>query len=162
MNIEKNKVVQFHYDLAEHQGDAIESSRTDGEPMAYLHGHDNVLPAMEKAMEGKAVGDKFNVVLSPEEAYGEPKEDAIQRVPVKHLQGAKRWKPGMIAHVKTEQGWKDVTVVKVGKFSADVDFNHPLCGKTLSFDLEIVDIRDATDEEVAHGHAHGPGGHHHH
>jgi FKBP-type peptidyl-prolyl cis-trans isomerase SlyD len=112
-------------------------------------------------MEGKVAGDIFSVTVPPEEAYGMRQEGAAQRVPIKHLQGARKWRPGMIAHVQTDQGMKQVQVVKVGRFMADVDTNHPLAGKTLTFDIEVVDVREATAEEIAHGHAHGVGGHHH-
>jgi len=159
MKVEDKKVVQFNYVLKDEQQTVLES--TEGEPVAYLHGYHNMMAGLEKALNGKEVGEKFTVTLPPEEAYGERVEGSVQRIPVKHLQGAKRWKPGMIAEVETEQGRRQVTVVKVGKFMVTVDSNHPFAGRTLSFDLEVVDVRDATDEEVAHGHAHGVGGHQH-
>jgi len=159
MKVEDKKVVQFLYELKDEQQTVLES--TEGEPVAYLHGSNNMMAGLENALSGKAVGDKFSVTLAPEEAYGERVEGSVQRVPAKHLQGAKKWKPGMIATVQTEQGQRQVTVVKVGKFMVTVDSNHPFAGKTLIFDLEVVDIRDASDEEMAHGHAHGAGGHQH-
>ncbi len=159
MKVEDKKVVQFLYVLKDEQQSVLES--TDGEPVAYLHGYNNMMAGLEKALAGKTVGDKFSVTLSPEEAYGERVEGSVQRVPMKHLQGAKKWKPGMVATVETEQGQRQVTVVKVGKFMVTVDSNHPFAGKTLTFDLEVVDIREATDEELTHGHAHGVGGHQH-
>lgn len=160
MTIKANSVVQFHYTLKDADGTLIETS-SGRDPMAYLHGHNNIIPGLEAAMEGKNVGDSFNVTITPEQAYGERKADALQRIPVKHLQGAKKWKAGMVAHVQTEQGQRQVMIVKVGKFMADVDTNHPLAGRTLAFDIIIDAVRDATEEEVAHGHAHGVGGHHH-
>ncbi|MCF6323179.1 MAG: peptidylprolyl isomerase [Gammaproteobacteria bacterium] len=159
MKVEDKKVVQFIYVLKDEQQQVLES--TDGEPVAYLHGYNNMMAGLENALSGKAVGDKFSAELAPEDAYGERVEGAVQRVPVKHLQGAKKWKPGMIATVETEQGTRQVTVIKMGKFMVTVDSNHPFAGKTLTFDLEVVDIRDATGEEVVHGHAHGTGGHQH-
>jgi len=162
--ISDDKVVQFHYTLTDTDGNTLESSR-EGDAMAYLHGHNNMIPALEAALTGKALGDTFEVTLSPEESYGERREDAVQRVPVKHLQGLpkgeKSWKPGMVAVVKTEQGMRQVTVIKASRFMVNIDTNHPLAGKTLNYALEIVAIRDASAEEIAHGHAHGPGGHHH-
>lgn len=156
MTIESNTVVEFHYTLSE--GDRqIESSR-DGDPLLILCGHQNSLPALEGAMMGKTAGDTFSVTLPPEKAYGAVREDAMQRIPIKHLQGAKRWKPGMLAWVQTDKGNRQVTVVKVGKFNADCDTNHPLAGMTLTFDVEIVSERDATASELQHGHAHGRGG----
>ena len=159
MKVEDEKVVQFLYELKDEQQKVLES--TDGEPVAYLHGFKNMMAGLENALAGKSVGDKFSVTLSPEEGYGERVEGSVQRVPVKHLQGAKKWKPGMIATVETEQGSRQVTVIKMGKFMVTVDSNHPFAGKTLTFDIEVVDIRDATSEEIAHGHAHGAGGHQH-
>lgn len=160
MKITKDSVVQFHYTIKDEQGAEVESSRT-GEPMAYLHGHNNMIPGVESALEGKEKGDKFDVTVEPKDGYGERQEDAIQRVPAKHLMGADKWAPGMIAAVQTEQGQRQVTVVKVGRFMVTVDLNPPLAGKTLQFDLEVVDVRAATDEEIEHGHAHGVGGHQH-
>ena len=159
MKVEDEKVVQFLYELKDEQQTVLES--TEGEPVAYLHGFKNMMAGLENALAGKSVGDKFSVTLSPEEGYGERVEGSVQRVPVKHLQGAKKWKPGMVATVETEQGSRQVTVIKMGKFMVTVDSNHPFAGKTLTFDIEVVDVRDATGEEIAHGHAHGAGGHQH-
>lgn len=160
MSIEKNKVVLFHYTVSEESGETIESS-AEGPPNAYLHGHGGIIPGLEQAMTGREAGETFTVTVAPENAYGMRKPDAIQRVPIKHLAGAKRWKPGMVAQVQTERGRRHVVVAKVGHKFADVDTNHPLAGRTLTFDVEIVEVRDASAEELAHGHAHGVGGHHH-
>lgn len=160
MSISKDKVVQFYYTLKDEAGQTLESN-VGADPVAYLHGHKNMMPGVEKALEGRNAGEEFSVTLPPEETYGLRKEDSEQRVPTKHLMGAKKWKPGMMAVVQTEQGQRQVTVVKVGKFMVTVDTNHPMAGKTLTFDLIIADVRDATAEEIAHGHAHGIGGHHH-
>ncbi|QOL24742.1 peptidylprolyl isomerase [Thalassotalea sp. LPB0316] len=160
MNITKDNVVQFHYTLRDEQGEELESSLS-GDPIAYLHGHKNMIVGVENALEGKQAGDEFSVTVSPEDGYGERQDDAIQRVPVKHLQGAKVWKPGMVATVHTEQGQRQVTVVKAGRFMVTVDLNHPLAGKTLTFDVKVVDVREASQEEIEHGHAHGVGGHQH-
>lgn len=159
MPIEKNQVVLFHYSVSDEQGDALESSR-DGEPTACLHGHGGVIQGLEEALEGREAGENFSVTITPEKGYGPRKADAMQRVPVKHLRGAKRWRPGMIAQVETEQGLRHVVVAKVGHKFADIDTNHPMAGKTLTFDIEIIEVRAASPEEIAHGHAHGPGGHH--
>ena len=160
MKIANKTVARFHYTLKDEAGKEIESSQ-GSDPLAYLHGFKNMLVGVEKALAGKEAGDKFSVTLQPEEAYGERQEDALQRVPVKHLQGAGKWQPGMTALVHTEQGERQVTVVKVGKFMVTVDINPPLAGKVLTFDLEVVDVREATAEEIEHGHAHGVGGHQH-
>jgi FKBP-type peptidyl-prolyl cis-trans isomerase SlyD len=160
MTITTNSVVQFHYTLFDENGQKLESSPED-KPALYLHGHGNIIPGLEKAMVGKVKGDTFKVSVPPEEGYGQRLDNAIQRISIKHLQGAKKWKPGMIAWVQTEHGSQQVLVLKVGKFVADVDINHPLAGKTLSFEVSIIDERQATEDELAHGHAHGEGGHEH-
>lgn len=160
MNISKDTVVQFHYTLKDDKGELIET--TEGkDPMAYLHGHSNIIPGLESAMEGKAVGDTFTVTVEPKDGYGPRQENATQRISLKHLQGARKWKPGMMAFVETDKGYRQVTILKVGKFNADVDTNHPLAGQTLVFDVQVADIREATADEKSHGHAHGVGGHHH-
>ena len=163
MKITNNTVVQFHYTLTDEAGEELESSQ-GSDALAYLHGHNNMLVGVEKALTDKETGDKFSVTLQPEDAYGERQENSIQRVPAKHLKGASKnvkWKAGMIASVQTEQGQRQVTVIKAGKFMVTVDMNPPLAGKVLTFDLEVVDVRAATDDEVEHKHAHGVGGHHH-
>ena len=160
MNITDNKVVQFHYTLKDEAGKEIENSYK-GDPLAYLHGHKNMLVGVENALTDKKAGDKFSVTLQPEDAYGERQEDAVQRIPTKHLMGAEKWKPGMTAVVNTDAGQRQVTILKVGRFMVTVDINPPLAGKVLTFELEVVDVRDATEEEIEHGHAHGVGGHQH-
>lgn len=160
MKVDKNTVVLFHYRLTDEEGVEVESN-TEAEPSAYLHGHGGIISGIEKAMAGRQAGENFQVSLQPEEAYGPRKPDAIQRLPVKHLLGAKRWKPGMIAQVQTSEGPRHVVVVKVGHKFADVDTNHPLAGRVLNFDITIAEVREASSEEIAHGHAHGVGGHQH-
>jgi len=152
MKIAEKSVVQFHYVLKEEDGSEIESSY-DVDPMVYLHGFNNTLVGLEKAFTDKEAGDKFTVTLQPEEAYGQRQENLTQRVSAKHLQGATKWKPGMTAVVQTEQGQRQVTVIKAGKFMVTVDINPPLAGKVLTFDLEVVDVREATEEEIEQGHA---------
>lgn len=155
-------MVSFTYRVTDEAGTELEKS-DEHEPMFYLHGHNNLLRGLEVALEGKAVSDEVKVTLSPQDAYGVRRDDAVQRVPIKHLvTKSKRYQPGMIVQVQTDQGARNVTVVKVGKFNVDVDFNHPYAGKTLTFDVSIQSIRDATEEELTHRHAHGPDGHHHH
>ncbi|KAF7768734.1 FKBP-type peptidyl-prolyl cis-trans isomerase SlyD [Pseudoalteromonas citrea] len=159
MQIIKDTAVEFHYTLSEGE-QHIETSKTD-EPLSYIHGNDSMLPGLEKALDNKAAGDKFSVTLAPEDSYGEFKEGLIQRIPIKHLQGLgdnKVWKKGMSAIVESNQGRHQVTVVKVGRFNVDCDLNHPFAGKTLTFDVEVVSVREATAEELSHGHVHGAGG----
>lgn len=160
MDIVKDAVVQFHYHLCEGDGKELETSRT-GEPMAILVGYNNIIEGLEKAFIGKSEGDVFSVTLLPKDAYGERSEDSKQRVPIKHLVGLKKPKVGQMVTVQTEQGQRQVTVEKVGRFNVDIDTNHPLAGKTLVFDIEILAVRDATEEEISHKHAHGIGGHNH-
>lgn len=159
MQIVKDKVVSFHYKLSE--GDSELEQSHDGDPMSFLFGHGGLISGLEEAMAGRESGDSFSVTVPPEKAYGHYSPDAIQRVPVKHFGTKKKLRRGEVVALQTSQGPLDVTIVKVGKFMADVDANHPLAGRTLTFDIDIVDVRDATGEEVAHGHAHGTGGHHH-
>jgi len=160
MQIANDTVASFHYVLRGEDGVEIENSR-DGEPVAYLHGHGNILPALEEQLAGRSQGDTLCVRLSAEQAYGPRREGSIQRVPLKHLHASGRLRPGMVVAVQTEHGARQVTVLKVGKFNADVDTNHPLAGRALGFDIEVLEVRAASSEEIAHGHAHGAGGHHH-
>lgn len=161
MQIEKNKVVTFHYRLNDADGPQIESSEGN-EPMAYLHGHHGIIRGLEEAMAGKQPGDQFSVTLPPDKAYGPRYDNLQQRIPIKHLLSrSKKLHAGQVVSVNTKQGARDVTIIKVGKFNVDIDSNHPLAGKTLVFAIDIVDVRDATKEEIAHGHAHGAGGHQH-
>ncbi len=160
MSIVKDKVVYFHYTLNGENGEVYESSK-DSHPMTYLHGHGNILPALEVELEGKSEGDQMQVTLTPEQAYGVRNEESMQRIPIKHLANKKNLRKGMAVKVNTEKGMRDVTIIKVGKFNVDVDTNHPLAGLTLTFDLSIETVRDALPEELSHGHVHGEGGHHH-
>lgn len=161
MQIASGTVASFHYTLRGEDGAELENSH-DGEPVAYLHGHGNILPALEEQLAGHAPGDTLAVTLAPEQAYGLRHADSIQRVPLKHIRApGRRLAPGMVVAVETGHGARQVTVLKVGKFNADVDTNHPLAGRTLSFDIEVLEVRAASEEEITHGHAHGAGGHHH-
>lgn len=161
MAVSKNKVVNIHYRLSEAGGPELEAN-TDGIPLAYLHGHGNILPALEKALEGAEEGAQLQATLSPDEAYGPYLEGATQRVPIKHLASKhKRLLPGTLVQINTEKGQVTARVLKVGKFNVDVDLNHPFAGKTLVFDITVAKVRDASADEIAHGHAHGDGGHHH-
>lgn len=168
LSIATNKVVAFHYRLSAvdaegNYGPWMEQSHGK-RPLYYLHGFHNVIVGLEKALEGKIVGDAIKITLQPDQAYGERDPNAVQRVPIKHLQlspGSTKLRPGTLATVETNRGRHNVIVVKAGKFNADVDFNHPLSGKTLYYEVEVVAVRDATEAEIAHGHVHGPGGHNH-
>lgn len=157
MIIEDKKVVSFHYELTNQEGEQLESSR-DKEPMTYLHGSNNIIPGLEKAMVGKSAGDKFQITVEPAEAYGERKEANIQRISAKHFKNLRKLAPGQVVGLQTKQGPVQVTVVKIGRFNVDVDANHPLAGQALTFDVEVTGVRDASEDETAHGHVHGAGG----
>jgi len=160
MKIRQDKVAEFHYTLTDEQGRQLDSSRERG-PMAYLHGAGNIIPGLEKALEGREAGERFSVTVPPGEAYGERAVANLQRIPLKRLGFGVRPRPGQVLTLQTTRGPAQVTVVKVGRFNLDVDANHPLAGQTLTFDIEVLSVRDASEEEVGHGHAHGPGGHDH-
>lgn len=159
MQIAENTVVRFHYSVSEPGLAQIESSR-EGEPLAVLIGHAGIIPGLEAALKDHAAGDRFELTVTPEQAYGERREDLTQRVPRKHFKNAKLV-PGMQVVLPTAMGPRPMTVRKVGISVVDVDLNHPMAGKTLSFDVEIIDVREATAEEKEHGHVHGDGGHQH-
>ncbi|KGM52545.1 peptidylprolyl isomerase [Lysobacter concretionis Ko07 = DSM 16239] len=159
MKIEKDRVVSFHYSVAEQGKESLETSE-GREPLMILVGHGNIIPGLEKAMEGRQAGDKFSAEVSAAEAYGEVQPGMIQRVPKKYFKGSKL-APGMQVVLQTKFGPRPVTVQKVGMSVVDVDLNHPMAGKDLKFDIEIVDVREAQAEEIDHGHVHGDGGHQH-
>ena len=160
MKIEKDRVVRFHYTVSEAGQEPIESSKERGEPLTILIGHGNIIPGLEAAMMDKEAGQAFGVDVPAADAYGERREGLSQRVPKKHF-GNARLVPGMQVVLNTNFGPRAVTVEKVGMSVVDVDLNHPMAGKELHFDVEIVDVREASAEEIAHGHVHGDGGHHH-
>ncbi|HEY6484603.1 MAG TPA: peptidylprolyl isomerase [Steroidobacteraceae bacterium] len=159
MSIKKDSVVTLHYTLKDDDGALIDHS-TEGEPLAYLHGYGNLVAGLERALEGKHSGDKLSVNIAPREGYGEYSKALVQKIPRRTLKGISKVTVGMRLQAQTEQGPKAVTVTNVTGDLVTIDANHPLAGRNLHFDVEIKDVRDATAEELAHGHAHGPGGHH--
>jgi FKBP-type peptidyl-prolyl cis-trans isomerase SlyD len=159
MQISKHKVVTMDYTLRDTEGAVIDSSEGQ-EPLAYIHGTGNIIPGLEQALEGKAAGDSLSVSITPEEAYGDRDESLLQVVP-RNLFDVPEVEAGMQFQTQSEQGPQIVTVVAVTEEEVTVDANHPLAGITLNFDVEVVDVRDATDDELSHGHVHGPGGHQH-
>lgn len=160
MKIEPGTVVSFHYTLRNAAGSELESSR-GSDPSVYLHGANNVIRGLESAMTGREAGDVFSASVPPEQAYGLRNPDRVQRVPAKHLTFKGKLQAGKVVQMNTSEGMRPVTVLKAGRHSADIDTNHPLAGQTLTFDIKILELRPASAEEVSHGHAHGPGGHHH-
>lgn len=162
MRITQNKVVQMHYTLTDENGQTIDSS-IGHEPMAYIQGIGNVVPGLEDALEGKAKGDKFQVIISPEDAYGMRNEEMVQQVSKSgfNAEGEEELVPGMQVQIETNNGPSIAMVTKIEGEDVTLDLNHPLAGVTLNFDIEVVDVRASTNEEIDHGHVHGPGGHHH-
>jgi FKBP-type peptidyl-prolyl cis-trans isomerase SlyD len=159
MQVDKNRVVSFHYHLRDEDGNELGHS---GEvPVTYLHGHGSLVPGLEAGLLGHAGGEKLQFSVTPEEAYGPRLDLPSERIPLKRLLGTKRPRPGDVVAYQADDGTRQATVIKVGKFNVDLDPNHPLAGRTLHFEIELLEVREATAEELAHGHAHGPGGHQH-
>lgn len=162
MKVEAKKVVSFHYSVSDGGPAPVDSSRERGEPLSVLIGAGNIIPGLEKALLGHEVGDTFQADVVAADAYGERRADFVQRVPKKYFDNADALQPGSTTVLQTKEGGpRMVVVLKIGSSVIDVDLNHPMAGKSLVFDVEITDIRDASDEEVAHRHAHGAGGHDH-
>ena len=162
MQSENNKVVTMHYSVTGTDGEAIEDSRAAGTPIEVLVGHRGIIPGIEKALLGRAAGERFTVDVSAADGYGERQPGNLQRVPKKYFRDAARLKPGMLTTLAMKQGGQRmVTVVKVGSSVVDVDLNHPLAGRDLRFDIEIIGVRDGDESEIAHGHVHSAGGHAH-
>lgn len=156
MQITKNTVASIHYTLRDDEGTIIDSSE-GRDPLLYLHGAGNLIQGMEEGLEGKTKGEKLHLKIEPEKGYGEKDENLVQQVP-RSAFGSQEVKPGM--RFSTNQGGV-VTVTEVGLDSVTVDGNHPLAGVALNFDVEIIEVRSATPEEITHGHVHGAGGHQH-
>ncbi len=160
MVVAHNKVVQIHYTLTNDAGAVLDSSSA-GEPLAYLHGNGNLIPGLEKALEGKGAGEKLSVKVSAEEGYGVRDPALVQDVPRRAFQGIDNISVGMQFQADSNQGPRMVTVTRIVGDMVTVDGNHPLAGEDLNFAVEIAEVRDASEEELAHGHVHGAGGHHH-
>ena len=162
MQVAQDKVVLIHYTLTNDAGDVLDSSN-GGEPLAYLHGQGNIVAGLEKALGGRSVGEKLSVRVEPAEGYGVRDAALVKRVPRRSFGSAGNIKPGMQFQAQLERGQtRVVTVTAVKGDMVTVDGNHPLAGQSLNFAVEITEVRDATSEELEHGHVHGPGGHHHH
>lgn len=161
MNIQKNSVVTMHYELKDSTGEVLDSS-SGQEPLVYLHGSNNIIVGLEEQLEGKKVGDNVKAEIAPEKGYGMPVDALVQTVPGDAFgEEIKQVEIGMRFQAETEQGPVPVVVTAIEDGMVTVDGNHPLAGKDLFFDVSITDIRDATAEEIEHGHVHGPGGHQH-
>lgn len=160
--IADGKVVTIHYTLTNEAGETLDSSRGQ-DPLAYLHGARNIVPGLERELLGKSVGERLELRIPPEEGYGAYNPKGVQRVPRDAFPDDVELEPGMQFSAEDESG-RGVTiwVASVEGTVVTIDQNHPLAGKVLCFDVSIEAIRDATLEEMSHGHPHGPHGHHHH
>ncbi len=154
MNIADKLVASFNYTLKNAAGETLDNSEEQG-PLAYIHGAGNIVPGLEKELAGKTVGDKLQVIVSAEQGYGEKHEELIQELPKDMFGGIDNIEVGMAFHAQTEAGMQVVEVIKIDGDMVTIDGNHPLAGQELHFDVEITDIREATEEELEHGHVHG-------
>jgi FKBP-type peptidyl-prolyl cis-trans isomerase SlyD len=156
MNITKNRVVSINYTLTDAQDQTLDS--TGSEPFLYLHGHENIIPGLEKALEGKAQGDAFKITIPAAEAYGERNDKLIATVSRDRFSGVEAVEEGMQFHAETPDGeLQMVTVTHIDGNTITIDGNHPMAGLDLNFDVTVLDIREANDEELAHGHVHSHG-----
>ena len=156
MQITEKMAVSIHYVLTDGAGTELDNSRKD-KPMVYLHGSGQIISGLEKALYEKSVGDKFDVTIVPEDAYGERRDDMEQVVPMSMFEGMDKVEEGMQFHADASQGVNVVTVTKVDGENVTIDGNHPLAGVALTFDVEVMDIRPATEDELSHNHIHGEG-----
>ncbi|MCC5851716.1 MAG: peptidylprolyl isomerase [Alkalimonas sp.] len=154
MSISQNKVVAMHYKVTDPNGAELDSS-FGGDPLIFLYGHGSLIPGLEKALAGKAPGDTFNATIEAAEAYGERHDQLVQSVPRSMFEGMEV-EVGMRFRASGPDGREhSVIIVELGDEEVVVDGNHPLSGIDLTFDVEVVQVREATEEEIAHGHAHG-------
>ncbi|MEJ2044141.1 MAG: peptidylprolyl isomerase [Reinekea sp.] len=158
--IEDNKVVSIDYTVKDDSGQVIDSSEGN-EPLVYLHGAQNIIPGLESALTGKATGDDFETTVQPADGYGEYKEELVQVVPRSAFEGVESIEPGMVFTAQTQGGPVQLMVTGVEEDDITVDPNHPLSGKVLHFTGKVIEVRDASQEELDHGHVHGAGGHQH-
>ena len=160
MQIVDKMVVTIDYTLKDDNGNILDSSN-DGN-FAYLHGSNNIIPGLENALTGKSAGDEVEVTVSPTEGYGERNDSMVQAVPRDMFDSEQEIEVGMQFHAQSPEGdMVVVTVMDVDDDDITVDGNHPLAGMNLNFGVKVIDIREATTEEIDHGHVHGPGGHNH-
>ncbi len=157
--IANDHVVKFNYTLTNSEGQTLDQS--NGQPLAYLHGSGNIIPGLENALTGKTAGETLVVDVPAAQAYGEYHAEMVQEVPREMFQGVDNIQPGMQFQAQTEEGVQFVVVKSVENDVVVIDGNHPLAGQDLTFNVEIVEVRPATAEELEHGHVHGEGGHHH-
>ena len=161
MSFSQNKVVTIHYTVTDAASNEVIDSSEGGQPMVYLHGHQNIIPGLENALEGKTAGDELKVEVTAADAYGEYSEERVQQVPIEAFEGVDNVEPGMAFTAQTEDGPVSIIVTEINEGVATVDANHPLAGKALNFDVKVAEVREASVEELEHGHVHGEGGHEH-
>lgn len=152
------RVIAYHYSLKKADGTFVESTEGD-EPAVILTHTGTLLPKLEHKLLECGEGDRFSLSLLPADAFGERAPNSIKRVPMKHIRFRGKLRPGMSVVLESDQQSRLVTVAKVGKYSVDVDLNHPLAGEALDFEVEVMRVRPATATEISHGHAHGIEGH---
>ena len=161
MTIAANKAVSIEYTLTNDDGDVIDSS-AGGAPLVYLQGAGNIIPGLEKALVGKAVGDELDVSVEPEDAYGEYSAELVSTLSASMFEGVDQLEVGMQFHASAPDGQMQIVTIRdLDGDDVTVDGNHPLAGQRLNFKVKVVAIRDASEEEIAHGHVHGEGGHQH-
>ncbi|MGZ9067786.1 MAG: FKBP-type peptidyl-prolyl cis-trans isomerase [Burkholderiales bacterium] len=160
MQIASEKVITIDYTLTDEAGETLDSSEQDG-PLTYLHGSGNIVPGLEAALEGKSAGDSLKVVVPPADGYGEHDEELVQALPRDRFPDGEI-EIGMRFQAQSGGGTRVLTVVALTDEEVTIDANHPLAGRTLSFDVSVREVRNATQEEIAHGHVHGAHDHHHH
>lgn len=152
MKVSENKVVLFHYALVNSTGEVLDGSR-GGNPLPYLHGHKNIVPGLEAAMDGREVGDKFEVVVPPEQGYGQRDEAKVQVIDRQAFADFTELEEGMVCQMEDDNGELQlVGITKIEGEDVTVDANHPFAGIELKFDVEIMEVRDATAEELSAGH----------
>jgi len=159
MKIAKDKVVSIHYTLKNDAGSIIDSSE-QAEPLVYLHGAQNIIPGLEAALEGKVADDALDVSIDALDAYGEYKKELTEVVPSSMFEGVENIEVGMEFQTETEQGVQVIRIAAVDGDKVTIDGNHPLAGERLHFDVSVAEVRDASDEELEHGHVHSAGCHH--
>jgi FKBP-type peptidyl-prolyl cis-trans isomerase SlyD len=157
LTISNDHVVEFNYTLTDGDNNVIDTSEGRG-PLPYIHGHQNIVPGLEKELTGKTIGDKLKVVVSPEEGYGVRHDQMIQTVPKSQFGATEGLEVGAQFQVQDQSGQMlIVTVIAIEGDNVTLDGNHPLAGQELHFDVEIMSIRTATEQELSHGHVHAHG-----
>jgi len=160
VKIENNRVVQIHYTLKDDEGEVLDSS-VDHEPLPYIHGVGALIPGLEKELLGRQTGDKFTVVIAPADGYGDYDEDQVFQVSAGEFEGDDELELGMQVQLDSENGPAIATVTEIEGDEVTLDLNHPLAGVSLHFDVEVIEVREATKQELEHGHVHTKGAHQH-